>query len=123
MSAALRVTPAKTAETVAAVAAVTVPVATLNVALVAPAATLTLAGTVAAVELLESVTSAPPLGAAALRLTVPVEAVPPTTLVGLSKTVESVGAAAAAGSTVSTALRVMPPNVLLIFAVMVAATR
>ena len=47
-------------------------VVTLKVALLAPAATVTLAGTVAtAVLLLLSVTCVPPLGAAAPRLTVP----------------------------------------------------
>ena len=120
---AVRVTPAKTAETVAVVDAVTALVVTVKLALVAPAATVTLAGTVAAVELLESVTTAPPLGAAALKVTVPVEEAPPTTLVGFRLTAESVGGPAAAGSTISTALRVMPPNVPLTWAVMVAATR
>ena len=57
----------------------------MNVALVAPAATVTLAGTRAAVVLLlESATCAPPVGAAALSVTVPVDEFPPTTLVGFS---------------------------------------
>jgi hypothetical protein len=57
---------------------------TVNVAVVAPAATVTLAGTVAAaVLLLASATTAPPVGAAPLRLTVPVDEVPPVTEVGL----------------------------------------
>ena len=59
-------------------------VLTVNVALVAPAATVTLDGALATVVLLlESVTCAPPEGAAALRVTVPVEDPPPVTLVGL----------------------------------------
>jgi hypothetical protein len=64
--------------------AVTALVFTVNVAFVAPAATATLVGTVAADALLERSMTAPPLGAAALRVTVPVEEAPPTTLVGLS---------------------------------------
>ncbi|HYS23444.1 MAG TPA: hypothetical protein VER56_05875, partial [Candidatus Eisenbacteria bacterium] len=59
---------------VTAVDAVTVLVLTGKVTLVAPAATVTLAGTLpAAVLLLESVTSAPPDGAGPLNVTVPVE--------------------------------------------------
>jgi len=98
------VTPPKTAEMVADVEAVTDVVVTVNVALVAPAGTVTLAGTVAAAELSESDTAAPPLGAAALKVTVPVEELPPTTLVGLSDTVESVAAAVPDGLIVSVAL-------------------
>ncbi len=61
----------------------TVVVVTVNVAVVAPAVTVTLAGTVAtAVLLLVSVTTAPPVGAALLNVTVPVEEVPPVTAVG-----------------------------------------
>ena len=58
---------------------------TLNVVLVAPAAIVTLDGTVAAaVLLLESATVAPPVGAAPLSVTVPVEEFPPVTVVGFS---------------------------------------
>jgi hypothetical protein len=72
--------------------AVTVLVLIVKVALVAPYATVTLAGTVAAaVVSLERETAAPPLGAGPLRVTVPVEGVPPVTLVGLSAIEESVG--------------------------------
>jgi hypothetical protein len=57
---------------------------TVNVALVAPAATVTLAGTVAtAVLLLESVITLPPTGAALLSVTVPVDVAPPITAAGL----------------------------------------
>jgi hypothetical protein len=70
---------------------VTALVLTVNVALLAPAATVTLAGTVAvAVLLLESETAAPPLEAAALSVTVPMAEDPPVTLVGLSPTDASV---------------------------------
>jgi len=61
----------------------TARVVTVNVAVVAPATTVTLAGTVAAaVLLLDSVTTAPPAGAAPLSVTVPVEVPPPVTDVG-----------------------------------------
>lgn len=70
-----------------AVLAVAVSVVTVNVAVVAPAATDTLAGTVAATGVpLESVTTAPPAGAAALNVTVARELVPPTTDVGATET-------------------------------------
>jgi NhaP-type Na+/H+ or K+/H+ antiporter len=82
------------------------PVFTVKVALVAPAGTVTLAGTTAAELLLESVTCAPPAGAGALSITVPVEdCSPPTTLVGLRVSEERT----AAGITVSDAVRVAPP--------------
>src|SRR6267143_1496418 len=56
-----------------------------KVALVAPAGTATLEGTLAAPLLLESATCAPPAGAGALNVTVPVEDCrPPITLVGFS---------------------------------------
>src|ERR1700716_16842 len=63
--------------------AVTALVFTGNVALVAPAGTVTLEGTLAAPLLLESMTCAPPAGAGPLSVTAPVEdSTPPTTLVG-----------------------------------------
>jgi|SRR6266478_4450262 len=91
--------------------AVTALVLTVKVALVAPAATVTLEGTLAAaVLLLESATTAPPDGAAPLNVTVPVEdCTPPTTLVGFSVRDESVGAGGAAGVTVREADLVAPP--------------
>ena len=73
------------------VEAVTALVLTENVALVAPAATVTLDGTVAELLLLERFTVAPPLGAAPVRVTVPVEEEPPFTLPGLSDTEDSTG--------------------------------
>ena len=60
----------------------------LKVAVVAPAATVTFAGTVAAALSLDNVTRAPPVGAGLLRVTVPVEALPPVTLVGVTLTAE-----------------------------------
>src|SRR5947199_167983 len=69
-------------------------VLTVKVALVLPAGTVTLAGTVAApVLLLDKLTTAPPLGAGALSVTVPVEELPPVTLDGLRLSEESVGGA------------------------------
>ncbi len=65
----------------------TAVVVTENVAVVAPAATDTLAGSVAtAVLLLVSVTTAPPEGAVLLSVTVPVEEVPPVTAAGFRLT-------------------------------------
>ena len=90
--------------------ALTALVPTVNVALVAPAATVTLAGTRAAVVLLlESATDAPPAGAAPLSVTVPVEELPPTTLVGFSANELSVIAGGGAGCTVSEADLFAPP--------------
>jgi hypothetical protein len=86
-------------------------VLTANVALVAPAATVTLEGTLAAVaSLLERATCAPPAGAGPLSLTVPAEdCAPPTTLVGFSESDERVGGGGDAGVTVSEADLVAPP--------------
>ena len=76
----------------------------LKLALVPPAGTVTLAGTTAAGSLLESVTCAPPAGAGAFSVTVPVEGLPPVTLVGLTVSEETIG-----GITVSVAICVAPP--------------
>jgi hypothetical protein len=90
---------------VTAVDKATALVLTVNVALVAPAATVTLEGTLAVVVLLlERATCAPPAGAGPLSVTVPVEdCAPPTTLVGFSVNEESVGGGGGAGVTVSEA--------------------
>ena len=62
-----------------------------NVAFCAPAATLTLAGAVAAAELLlVNVTTAPPVGAALVNVTVPCEELPPTTVLGLTVRADNV---------------------------------
>jgi hypothetical protein len=89
---------------VTAVEEVTELVVAVKVAVVAPAATVTDAGTwVAAVFELVSVTNAPPAGAAAVNVTVPVDEAPPTTEVGFMLT--PLSAAAAAGVTVNVAVR------------------
>jgi hypothetical protein len=72
------------AEIVTLVEVATDLVVTVNVALVFPEDTVTLAGTVTAdVELLESVTTAPAVGAGPESVTVPVEGEGPMTVVGL----------------------------------------
>jgi hypothetical protein len=67
---------------------VTATVVTEKAAVVCPAGTFTLpAETCAtAVLLLDSVTVAPPVGAGPVRVTVPLEDVPPVTLAGFSET-------------------------------------
>ena len=68
-----------------AVVCVVTPVVVIEkVEVVALAATVTLAGTCAAVLSLLRLTEIPPFGAAEVRVTVPCELVPPTTLVGFS---------------------------------------
>ena len=62
-----------------------------NVAELRPALTITLAGTVAEALSLPSAIVAPPAGAGAVRLTVPVEFCPPVTTDGLAATEPSWG--------------------------------
>jgi hypothetical protein len=82
-------------------------VVTVKFAELAPAGTRTLTGTLAsAVFEDDKITVAPPLGAATLSVTVPVEDTPPTTLAGLSDSADS--AAAGAGLTVNVAVLVTP---------------
>jgi hypothetical protein len=79
--------------------ALTALVEIVKVAVVVPALTVTLVGTVAAlVLLLDSETVAPPAGAGPLKVRVPVEVFPPMTEVGLNTTDRGVG-----GFTVRTA--------------------
>ena len=79
-------------------------VATLNVALVAPAAMVTVAGTEVAALLSESWTIAPPAGAAPSSMTVPVTEVPPVTLEALRLSDATRG-----GVTVTVPVCVAPP--------------
>jgi hypothetical protein len=67
---------------VAVSAELTTVVLTVNVVLVAPLATVTLLDTLALETLLLRFTTVPPEGAAAVRVTVPVELLPPVTVVG-----------------------------------------
>ena len=92
------------------VEATTALVVTAKVALAVPAGTVTLDGTAATLELLlERETTAPPVGAGPLRVTVPVEdCVPPVTLVGFRVNDER-ETAGAGGVTVSAADVVVPP--------------
>lgn len=64
-------------------------VVTVKVAVVFPAFTVTEVGTVADELLLDSVMMTPPVGAAELRVSVPVEELPPATEVGFSETEDS----------------------------------
>lgn len=96
--------------------AVTALVVIVNVALVAPAATVTLAGTVTWVLELDSVTFAPPLGAGPFNVTVAVSLSPPTT------DVPAANALSAGGLTVTVVDCVTPEPFAIMVAVVVAAT-
>jgi len=61
-------------------------VLTVKVAVVAPAATVTDAGTTASEVAADRETETPPVGAARLRVTVPVTELPPTIAVGVTLT-------------------------------------
>ena len=123
--AAVRVTPPALAVIVTSVDVVTALVAIGKVVLVAPGATDTLAGTVAAAVLLDSDTTAPPVGAAALKVTVPVEELPPWTVAGDSDSAESAaGGGAALPFTVSVAVCEIPlAEAVMVVVRVVAATR
>jgi len=77
----------------------TATVVAWKVMLLVLASTVTLAGTVTALLLLPSETKMPPVGAGPVRVTVPVDGLPPTTEVGFTLTAESAG-----GFTVSVAV-------------------
>jgi len=105
---------------VTAVAAATVLVAIAKVTVVAAAGTVTETGTVAALRsLLVSVTRAPPAGAAALSVTVPVLFAPPVTVPGFTLTPTSV---AAGGFSVIVTIREAPAQVAVMFTDVTAAT-
>jgi hypothetical protein len=98
-------------------AAVTDLVPTVNVADFEPLVTVTLLGTVAAVELDASVTLRPAEGAGPARVTVPVEVAPPTTVVEERLNVESAG-----GLTVRLADAFVPESEAVIAETVLAAT-
>jgi hypothetical protein len=101
---AVLLTPLNVAVIVTVAAVVTVLLAMVNVALLAFAATVTDAGTVAAaLLLLVRVTTAPPAGAGPVSVTVPALFAPPVTEVGLAVMAES-----AVGLTVSVAVLLTP---------------
>ena len=88
----MTVSPASTAEIVMLVSAATAAVSTVKVAVVLPAATVTVAGTVATTELLLSETAVPPLGAMLESVTVPVTWEPPLIVFGDKTTLVTRGA-------------------------------
>jgi hypothetical protein len=101
---AVSVVPLDVAVMVTEADAATGAVATVNVALVAPAGTVTAGGTLATEgSLLDKETTAPPLGAALLKLMMPVEEAPPVTVLGLTESKLSVEA-----STPSSAFSLTP---------------
>jgi hypothetical protein len=93
VSTAVLVTSPYTAEMVDVLTAITALLVTANVAVVAPAATVTFAGTMATVVLLlDRVTTAPPTGAAAVNETLAVDVAPPVTVAGFNVNPASTGA-------------------------------
>jgi hypothetical protein len=117
VSVAVRVVVPKVPVIVTEVDADTGDVVTANVALVLPAGTVTDAGTVAAALLLPRDITIPPTGAGPLRVTVPVEPLPPSTLVGLRLNELKAG-----GFTVNVAVRVVEPKTAVIVTPVEAAT-
>lgn len=109
VSGAVLVTPPAVTAMVASVGAATALVMTVKVALVEPAGTSTLGGTVAALLLLATTTAAPPVGAGALKVTVPVDvSPPPVTAVGDRVRPATPTGPGLAGSTVNVADLVAP---------------
>jgi len=85
------VAPLNVAEIFAVVAEDTVVVFTVKVAVVACAATVTVAGAVATALSLDIATTAPPVIAGLAKVTVPVEVLPPATVAGAKDTLEIAG--------------------------------
>ena len=118
------VTPSQAAETVTLVFEAALPVSTLKLALLWPAGTVTLAGTMAmALSLVASVTTTPPDGAAPESITVPWDESPPLTVVGLSVSEDRLTAVAGAGGLiVNVACFELLPRVAVITALVVLVT-
>jgi hypothetical protein len=76
---------------------ITVEVLTAKVTLELPAATVTFAGTTTDGFALLRLTSAPPLGAPLVNVTVPCDVFPPTTVLGLTLTAERLAGAGGGG--------------------------
>ena len=82
----------------------TATVATAKVAVELPAVTVTLSGAFAAELLLDSAIMMPPVGAGPVRVTVPVDGLPPVTVAGFSDTEDSVTGIIVNGAVVVTPL-------------------
>jgi len=109
VSVAVFVVPLYEAEIVAEVEIRTIDVFTVKVALVAPGGMNTLEGTLAAPLLLKRMIVAPPAGAGAVNVTLPVEdCTPPITVLGFSVSEDRVGGGGGTGFTVSEAVLVTP---------------
>lgn len=124
---AVRVTPLYVAETTAVVVSVTglVDANVGTTLLLTPAGTVIVSGTVTTAGLLlENATTAPPLGAGAVNVTVAEAVEPPCTLAGLRLTVSNaaVGAGGAGAVTVMVAVCVVPPYLAVITEVVVELT-
>ena len=109
VSVALRVTPLNVPLITALTVALTVAVLTVKLAEDAPAATVTLAGTVAAALLLARLTTVAD-GAAALNLTVPWTEFPPTTEVDAKVNDDNESGAGAGGAEVTVTLTSRRPS-------------
>jgi hypothetical protein len=120
VSVAVCVVPPNAAVMVTEVEALVAVVGTVNVALLLPDGMVMPVGTEATALLLLKVTSAPPAGAGALSVAVPVADVPPWTLAGL--TVSAERDSPAAGRTVRSARFVTPPAVAVMVTVVVVDT-
>src|SRR5262245_56843409 len=101
----------RTAQMVTSVLAATLVVVTVKLALVPPAGTVRLAGTLAAELLVASCTAVPPASAGALIVTTPLAELPPVTLAGLTVTERTQrGSALPPGFTVTAALALEGPD-------------